>query len=162
MSPVAPSLLARLADVARFLVIGSHSVALQRPDMQPRPPSDTDLFVPVDALEALVAMLLADGFDVTSWEEPVAPPLRFEELRGRWYLRARRGAETIDLTYECPWLDFEDRWSRRVERGGVPLGDLDAVATLIAARNRPGDAERAAELRRVARGAELRRSGAVA
>lgn len=146
MSPVAVPLLARLARRGRFLVIGSHSVALQRPDLQPAPPGDTDLLVPPSELDRLVGALLDDGFSVTSWGEPVAPPLSAKTLRGRWYLRARRGAEALDLTYECPWLDFEACWAARVERQGIPLADLGAVASLIAERDRPGDAARAAKL----------------
>lgn len=190
--------LSALAERARFLVIGSASVQLQRPDLLRRAPADTDLLVePLDvlgshanpvsavpdggvallqrcpsiasssrlatdarsspiaahhgcrahpALESLAGALVGLGFTLTSWREPVTLPLDLEALAGRWYLRAERGHQLVDVTYECPWLVFAEAWARRVPHRGVPLAHLVDVAALIAARDEPTDAEYAARL----------------
>ena len=147
MSAAPPAELALFARLTRFLVIGSQAVALQRPDLLRAPPSDTDLLVEPSALNQLAARLQIAGFALTIWDAAMRPPFSARQLRGRWYVRARRDRVTIDLTYECPWLDFATSWARRVVVGGVPTAHLDDVAALIAQRDRPGDAEYAALLR---------------
>lgn len=141
------SLLEALSEAAPCLVIGTHAVALSRPDLLDRPPRDTDLLTTPEALPALAAVLQDAGFSLSSWEERVTLPLPTELLRGRWYLRARRGPLVLDLTYECPWLDMEACLARASRVRGVAVAHLGDVARLMEARSRPDDAERAARLR---------------
>jgi len=55
-------------------------------------PADADLLVEPDApaINQLLSALVARGFQLTSWGEPVSLPLRLDDYRGRYYFRARR------------------------------------------------------------------------
>ena len=140
-------LLEALSEAAPCLVIGTHAVALSRPDLLDRPPNDTDLLTTPEALPALATLLLDAGFSLSSWEEPVSLPLPAELLKGRWYLRAQRGLLVLDLTYECPWLDMDACLARSSRVRGIAVAHLGDVACLMEVRGRPDDAERAARLR---------------
>jgi hypothetical protein len=110
----------------RCVVVGSLARRWLSPDAAPAP-RDVDVLVPGDAasLDRLVGSLLALGFEVFSWTDPVRPPVDPDLLRGRYYLRAvredRRGRLVVDATYESPLLSFDEAWAHRRERGDVAV-----------------------------------------
>lgn len=89
----------------QFQVYGSFGRWLQSPaQIQP---SDVDLLLPADEanLNALLLALQQRGFALSSWREPVQPPLRLADYAGRYYFRAERTDRAgrqlrIDLTWE--------------------------------------------------------------
>lgn len=89
----------------QFRVYGSFGRWLQSPARIQ--PNDIDLLLPADEanLNALLLALGQRGFALSSWREPVEPPLRLADYAGRYYFRAERtdreGRQLrIDLTWE--------------------------------------------------------------
>lgn len=125
------------------LVIGSFALERIAPELLDHAPRDLDLLLPDElALLDEAREALADlGYLVTSWEEPLTLPLDRAQLSGRYYLRARREAVIVDLTYECPWLDYHAALRRAVSLPPWRLANLDDLLMLYAARGAPADQE---------------------
>ena len=87
-----------------FRVFGGFGRWLQDGKTQP---NDIDLLLPADEanLNALLAALQDQGFQLSSWREPVQLPVRLADYSGRYYFRAerydRQGRQLrLDLTWE--------------------------------------------------------------
>lgn len=91
-------------------------------------PADADLLVAPDdgLINKLLAALAARGFQLTSWGEPVALPLRLDDYRGRYYFRARRldhGGQLLQLDIGFQ-LDSVPAWRQALPPQwieGIPL-----------------------------------------
>lgn len=123
------------------LVIGSFALVRIAPQLLDHTPRDLDLLLPDDlsTLEGAHETLVHLGYLVTSWEEALTLPLDRAQLSGRYYLRARREAVIVDLTYECPRLDYHEALRRAVSLPPWQLAALDDLLTLYAGRDEPRD-----------------------
>lgn len=98
---------------AHFLVIGSMGLYLHRPlELREYFIPDCDLLTRPDRenISVLISELEKEGFDIRLWDMPWRKVPK-NEWEGKWYLRARKGELQIDLTFECPWLDFDSAMS---------------------------------------------------
>lgn len=143
-----------------FLVIGTAALTRLRPELLTAPPRDVDLLLPdaLPALEGFARAAAALGWEVTSWDEPVAPPLDPLVLRGRFYLRARRPpGPVVDATYECAPLPWDEALLRAGRADGLPMAALEDVLHLKAVRGAERDLEVLERARRL--GLAWRRPG---
>jgi hypothetical protein len=91
---------ARRLDAAGvgFVVIGSAARAL-RGEALAKPPGDVDLVLDDAAsLERACEVLVREGFALQGWGEPIVLPVG-RQAEGKIYVRARRGAEQIDVMF---------------------------------------------------------------
>ena len=120
------TLLRELAGDHAFLVHGSFADWLR--GKASVHPADADLLVAPDdgLINKLLAALAARGFQLTSWGEPVALPLRLDDYRGRYYFRARRldhGGQLLQLDIGFQ-LDSVPAWRQALPPQwieGIPL-----------------------------------------
>ncbi len=101
------------------------------------------------ALNGFCRRMAGLGYEVYSWGESVQAPLDMNRLAGRFYLRARRGNQVFDATYECEYLPFDRAWRRREVVGGVPCARLEDIAKLMRVRNSAKDRRQLARIRRL-------------
>ncbi|MEH6418708.1 DNA methyltransferase [Pseudomonas sp. CGJS7] len=76
-----------------FELYGSFARWLQRGDADsPRLPADADLLLPDDEarFNQLLHWLHERHYQLSLWGEPILPPVRLQQLRAHWYLRAQR------------------------------------------------------------------------
>lgn len=87
-------------------------------------PADCDLIIyPCrEIITKVIDKLQSAGFIVNSWSDQLTDTVNFEQLTGRYYLRALRGNdEVIDLTYECEPLNFKRSISEAMIIDGLPV-----------------------------------------
>jgi hypothetical protein len=122
-----------------FVVIGTYALRAYYPEaLSDYALPDCDLVIAPDHLNPAIAFLLPRGWALHLWEAPVTGPLAPEEAAGKFYLRARKGGHTLDLTYECalPWpeiLALSRVWL------GIPLADLSHIQALKRLKGSPKD-----------------------
>src|SRR5689334_15495367 len=93
-----------------FSVIGSFAVRLHMDALDSEPVPDCDVVVDPapDSLQRWAATLAEDGWALEVWGQPVSPPLDLEQLRGKYYVRARKGALVLDGTFELEQLPVRE------------------------------------------------------
>jgi hypothetical protein len=98
---------------------------------------DVDLFLDKhqENCEKTVAGLLELGFRLTAEEQ--------EEIRrGKDFIQLRNGPFDLDLIFAPDGIEqFEDAWTRHVERHGLPIANLDDIIASKRAANRQRDRE---------------------
>ncbi len=106
-----------------------------------------DCAVPCDAarIAPLVDALAAAGWDLRVWGEPLRRPLDPAQIAGKFYVRATRGACSLDLDHELP-VPFAAMWADHLVRDGLPLATLEHVVALKRLRNSPRDLAQLARL----------------
>jgi len=118
----------------RFLFFGkSGAILLGYSDTT----QDVDLYVDKKSpnCKKLVAALLGLGFRLTRKEQE-------EIVRGKDFIQLRNGPFDVDLVFAPDGIeDFEDAWSRRVQRHGFPVASLDDIISSKQAANRQKDRE---------------------
>ena len=98
---------------------------------------DVDLYVEKQAVncEKLVAALLELGFRITAEEQA-------EIRRGKDFIQLRNGPFDMDLVFAPDGVEqFDDAWSRHVERHGLPVAHIDDIVGSKQAANRQKDRE---------------------
>lgn len=133
-----------------FTVTGSFALRLYMDALDGEPVPDCDLFLApaLDNLQRWAATLVEEGWALTIWGEPVSPPLDPEYLRGKYYVRAKKGALVIDGTYEQDTLSLEDVLAESSSIQGLRVMDLDTLLALKRARATPRDLEQVAQVER--------------
>ncbi|HYH99161.1 hypothetical protein [Hyalangium sp.] len=126
-----------------FAVIGSFALRLRMDALDSEPVPDCDLVVDPapDNLQRWAATLAEEGWALEVWGQPVSPPLELEHLRGKYYVRARKGALVIDGAYELDLLGVHELLARASPLQGLPVADLDTVLDLKRSRGTPRDLE---------------------
>ncbi|WP_224363546.1 hypothetical protein [Hyalangium versicolor] len=133
-----------------FALCGSFALRLYMDALDGEPVPDCDLFLlpTPDNLQRWAATLEREGWALTVWNEPVSPPLNPEHLRGKYYVRARKGALVMDGTYEHDDLSLDALISQATVLQELPVMDLDTLLTLKRERARPRDLEHVAQVER--------------
>lgn len=132
MEDYLPILNALAAAGVEHAMIGTAALKLHFPTkMADYALKDCDLVLAPDEKNVLlaIAVLRAEQWEVFSWEKPVFPNATMQELTGRFYLRATKGALMLDLTYECriPW---EEMVVGRLSHGGLQLASVNDILEL--------------------------------
>ncbi len=133
-----------------FTVTGSFALRLYMDALDGEPVPDCDLFLAPaqDNLQRWAATLVEEGWALTVWGEPVSPPLDPEHLRGKYYVRAKKGALVLDGTYEHDTLSLEELLARSSRLQGLRVMDLDTLLALKRKRATPRDLEQVARVER--------------
>jgi hypothetical protein len=133
-----------------FAVIGSFALRLHMDALDSEPVPDCDLVVDPEPnnLQRWAATLAEEGWALEVWGQPVSPPLELEHLRGKYYVRARKGALVIDGAYELDLLGVHELLTRSSPLHGLPVAELDAVLALKRSRGTPRDLEVVAQVER--------------
>lgn len=133
-----------------FAVIGTYALRAYYPDaLRDYALPDCDAVLPDSALNPAIGLLLRAGWQLSLWGEPVLGPVNAAEANGKFYLRARQGAHTLDLTYECP-IAWADMGPGRVMAGGIPYAALAHVVALKRLKGKPSDLALLARLEGIA------------
>jgi hypothetical protein len=124
-----------------FGVLGTFALRQQCPALPRRLVADCDLLLPPDlaTLNALTALLHANGWYLTLWEQPLSPPLQPADLTGKYYLRARQAGAVLDCAYENDYLDWPAFWANCRWHQGLPLLAPAAILQQKAQVGRPAD-----------------------
>ncbi len=140
------ALLRALRERVDFTVIGSLAVHLMAPDLLVREPADVDLWLADDrtSLEAFTSFFRARGFEVFSWDLPIAELPGAEILADRSYLRAVRTGLSgdrliVDATYGREVLSYTDARPHAREQAGLLLADPATLCRWLRARGRHRD-----------------------
>jgi hypothetical protein len=141
-----------------FAVIGSFALRLHMDALDREPVPDCDLVVDPapDNLQRWAVLLAEEGWALEVWGQPVSPPLELEHLRGKYYVRARKGAWVLDGTYELDPLPVHELLARTTVLQGLPVADLDTVLALKRSRGTPRDLEVVAQVERWRQGHRAR------
>jgi hypothetical protein len=133
-----------------FTVTGSFALRLYMDALDGEPVPDCDLFLDpaLDNLQRWAAALVEEGWALTVWGEPMSLPLDPNHLRGKYYVRAKKGALVIDGTYEQDTLSLEEILTRSSSIQGLRVMDLDTLLALKRARATPRDVEQVAQVER--------------
>jgi hypothetical protein len=135
------TLRALVAAQVPFTVLGTFALRRQCPRLPRRLVADCDLQLPPDpaVLTRLTQLLQVGGWEVTLWEQPVQLPLSATELAGKYYLRARRAAATLDCSYENVFLSWAQFQAASYWHEGLPLLRTEAVLQQKVLTGRPTD-----------------------
>jgi hypothetical protein len=126
-----------------FALTGSFALRLHMDALGGEPVPDCDLFLSPspDNLQRWAALLAEDGWTLSVWNEPLRLPLEPEALRGRYYVRARRGAWVMDGTYEHDTLALPAVVAQAPRIHGLPVVELELVLAFKRERGSPRDVE---------------------
>jgi hypothetical protein len=133
-----------------FAITGSLALRLYMDELDGEPIPDCDLFLDPapDNLQRWAATLVEQGWMLEVWGERVSPPLELEHLRGKYYLRAKKGAQVIDGTYEHDTVPMARFLAEATPVRGLPVTDLDMLLALKRERGKPRDLEQVAQVER--------------
>jgi hypothetical protein len=133
-----------------FVLTGSLALRLymDEPDGEPVPDCDLFLSPEPDNLQRWAATLAEMDWTLEVWGERVSPPLDLEHLRGKYYVRAKRGAWVIDGTYEHDTVPMARFFAEAAPVQGLLLMDLDMLLALKRERGTPRDLEQVAQVER--------------
>lgn len=141
--------LATLRDLAAsgapFVIIGSCALELHGVALAELGPKDCDVACDAARIAPLVEALAAAGWDLRVWGEPLRRPLDPAQIAGKFYVRATRGACSLDLDHELP-VPFAAMWADHLVRDGLPLATLEHIVALKRLRNSPRDLAQLARL----------------
>ena len=131
-----------------LVVIGSTALALQGVPLESAP-HDVDVIVADASLARACALLVAAGFSLSVWGDPLDVPFDHARVAGKQYVRARRDDDQIDLVF----APLPDRLVALLE-SPIPVGPLavaraSAIVRALAESDRPEDRARAERLRSV-------------
>ncbi|EPX57502.1 hypothetical protein D187_009776 [Cystobacter fuscus DSM 2262] len=132
----------------RFALTGSFALRLLMDALGGEPVPDCDLLLEpsADNLQRWAALLVEDGWSLAVWNEPLGVPLELETLRGKYYVRARKGPLVLDGTYEHDTLETGTLVSGARRSHGLPVMDLDTLLALKRERGTPRDLEQVARV----------------
>jgi hypothetical protein len=133
-----------------FAITGSLALRLYMDELDGEPIPDCDLFLDPapDNLQRWAATLAEEGWTLELWRERVSPPLDLEHLRGKYYVRAKKGAWVIDGTYEHDRVPMARFLAEATPIQGLPVTDLDLLLALKRERGTPRDLEHVAQVER--------------
>jgi len=133
-----------------FVVTGSLALRLYMDELDGEAVPDCDLFLDPapDNLQRWAATLTEEGWTLEAWGERVSPPLDVEHLRGKYYVRAKRGAWVIDGTYEHDTVPMARFFAEATPVQGLPVMELDMLLALKRERGTPRDLEHVAQVER--------------
>jgi hypothetical protein len=133
-----------------FAITGSLALLLHMDTLDGEPVPDCDLFLDPapDNLQRWAATLAEKGWALEAWGERVAPPLELEFLRGKYYVRAKKGAWVIDGTYEHDTVPMALFLAGATPIQGLLVTDLDMLLALKRERGNPRDLEHLAQVER--------------
>jgi len=133
-----------------YALTGSLALRLYMDALEGEPVPDCDLFLDPapDNLQRWARWLHEDGWTLTVWEQPVAPPLDLEALRGKYYVRARKDAAVLDGTYEHDTVSPRAVVTGAQRLRGLPVMDLETILALKRERGTPRDLEQVWQVER--------------
>jgi hypothetical protein len=133
-----------------FTITGSLALRLYMDALDGEPVPDCDLFLDPapENLQRWASTLVEEGWALAVWGEPVSPPLAPEHLRGKYYLRAKKGALVLDGTYEHDTLSLRELIARSSLLRGLLVMELDTLLALKRERGTPRDLEAVAQVER--------------
>lgn len=141
--------LATLRDLAAsgapFVIIGSCALELHGVTLAELGPKDCDIACDAARMAPLVEALAAAGWDLRVWGEPLRRPLDPAQVAGKFYVRATRGACSLDLDHELP-IPFAAMWADHRDHAGLPLASLAHIVALKRLRASPRDLAQLARL----------------
>ena len=124
-----------------YLLMGTYALKLQYPDrMADYAVTDCDLLLPPDPVivQQFVSTLMAAGWALTLWEEPLTGEEPAETYTGKFYVRAQRESAQLDLTYESP-QDWPTAQAAAQTVNGLPVLATDQLLWLKSLKGRPVD-----------------------
>lgn len=124
----------------KFCLFGSLGLVLGGLDLSDYhvPDADVVLSPEIENLDTAAATLMQRGWACTIWESSVILPLTDNQVRGKYYIRARRAGQTIDLTYELDGPPRFAEWMAGASlRRGVPTA---GTAMIVECKRRLGRA----------------------
>ncbi len=144
-----------------FAITGSLALRLYMDALDGDPIPDCDLFLDPapDNLQRWAATLAEEGWTLEVWGERVSPPFELEHLRGKYYVRAKKGALVIDGTYEHDTVPMARLLAEATHVQGLPVMDLDMLLDLKRERGTARDLEHVAQVERWRQGQRWRQGG---
>jgi hypothetical protein len=133
-----------------FAILGSFALRLYLDMLDGEPVPDCDVFLDPapDNLQRWAATLAEEGWELAVWDEPVSPPLDLEHLRGKYYVRAKKGVLVIDGTYEHDTVELARCVTEATLVRGLCVMNLDTVLKLKRERGTQRDLEAVAQVER--------------
>ena len=133
-----------------FAITGSLALRLYMDELDGEPIPDCDLFLDPapDNLQRWAATLVEEGWTLEVWGERVSPPLALEHLRGKYYVRAKKGARVMDGSYEHNSVPISRFLAEATPVQGLPVMELDMLLALKRERGTPRDLEQVAQVER--------------
>lgn len=132
--------LAKLTDAnVRYAVIGTFGLLAHGLVVEEYIVSDCDLIVEQEQLKTAWETLRNDGWDTFLWEERIHEFPSVEQLRDKYYVRARRGTLTIDICYENGSIDYAQWINRRKRIGEIFVASTEDILELKRENNREKD-----------------------
>lgn len=93
-----------------YVAIGTWALKLAYPEkMNNYKINDCDIIVENDIriIKKIIRILKAKNWITTVWEVEINDKVSEQFLLNKYYLRARQGVLTLDITYECPYIAWE-------------------------------------------------------
>ena len=86
-----------------------------------------------------ISVLQEKGWQVTVWEQDLDANVTAAFLQGKFYLRARLAALTLDLTYECASIQWQAIEAEMAMWQRLPLASIRHIAVLKRLKSTPKD-----------------------
>ncbi|MGH1366584.1 MAG: hypothetical protein ACRBF0_23685 [Calditrichia bacterium] len=121
------------AENIAYVTIGTWALKCLFPDkMQGYPIKDCDLIIRNNMTEIRKAILLLrkNRWKVTVWESDVDEQVEAEFLKDKYYLRAKRAQLTLDITYECPFIRWQELSAKKSIIKGCNIASLQHILHL--------------------------------
>ncbi|MEL6820429.1 MAG: hypothetical protein AAFP70_01610 [Calditrichota bacterium] len=117
----------------KYVVIGTWALKKKYPeDLAGYPVKDCDLIIAplLRSIRQTIAVLVKNNWSVTVWEEEIDDTVEMNFLQGKFYLRARKSKLTLDITYECPFIPWQELMRDKQAYSGIPLASTKHILHL--------------------------------
>lgn len=125
-----------------FIIIGTYALKYCYPDkMHDYAVSDCDLVIPDDlaTIRTAIRVLRQAKWETTLWQETIDEEVQAASLSGKYYIRAKKEDLIIDLTFESPFISFEQLFERHQVQRGLICASLDDILYLKRIKGRAID-----------------------
>lgn len=115
------------------LIIGTWALKYSYPEKMVRyQVTDCDILIENDLnqIRNCISQLMENDWVVTCWEEEVDDQVRREDLAGKFYLRATKPTMKLDITYECPFFEWQEMHNQKVVIDQLPMASLNHILSL--------------------------------
>lgn len=115
------------------MVIGTWALKKKYPaKLSGYPVKDCDLIIDpsFESIIRTVSVLTKSNWSVTVWEVEINETVQENFLKGKFYLRARKDELMLDITYECPFIPWQEFIAHKELFSGIPLASTDHILHL--------------------------------
>lgn len=105
---------------------------------------DCDLVIAddIEKIRQTIKILQDSNWEVRVWETVVDERVEPSFLKGKYYLRATQNELTLDITYECPFIPWEEMIGKKMLRKpGISIANLNHILQLKRIKGRDVDLE---------------------